>query len=312
MNKIKIVGAVLFILSIVLAFLSNFIATENKENISTLNYVNEQKSFTQEISKTIFYIYRNSNKGSKKLETTITKYIENTKVNEIEFTQNDVVLRLWNVFYADVQKFRTQQKISTGYNPLITAKLVNRIYHNNVLLVNEFDKLIKKKQVQYHEDIDGYKKLQYVLFFSLIALMMYLFTQIKVILEFVQKFSKTSKSIIENSSIQGLTPMEEVEQGELKEATKNYNHLVEKINSSISYSSKSMEQTTKALEEVEHNIEDFIALLASMQNGESDELFEKEDAVIDSLETLMKLKERLISLQGDLDRLVDINADERI
>ena len=305
MNKIKIVGAVLFVLSVVLAFLSNFIASENKLNISTLNYVNEQKAFTQEISKTIFYTYRNSNKSSENLESTIKKYIENTKINEIDFTQNRVIATLWNIFYADVQKFRTQQKISTGYNPVITAKLVNRIYHNNVLLVNEFNKLIQQKQLQYHENIDGYKKLQYALFFILIALLIYLFTQIHVIIAFIQKFSKTSKSIIENSSIQGLTPMEEVEQGELKEVTQNYNHLVEKINSSINYSTKSMEQTTKALEEVEHNIEDFIGLLATMQDGESDELFEKEDAVIESLESLMKLRERLGSLKGNLDRLVD-------
>ena len=303
MNKIKIVGALLLILSVVLVLLSNFIASENKENISTLNYINEQKGFTQEISKSIFYTYRNGHKSSENLENTIKKYIENTKVNEIELTPTHIIPTLWNVFYADVQKFRIQHKITTGYNSVITAKLVNRIYHNNVLLVNEFDKLIQSKQLQYHENIDGYKQLQYVLFFILITLLLYLFTQVKVILEFVQKFSTTSKSIIENSTIQGLSPMEEIKRGELKEATQNYNHLVEKINSSIDYSTKAMEQTTKALEEVEQNIEDFIKLLASMNEGESDELFDKEDAVIESLESLMNLRERLTSLKGDLDRL---------
>ena len=297
------VGASLLILSVVLLFLSNFIASENRLNIGTLNYLNQQKAFTQEISKSIFYTYRNSNKSTENLESTIKKYVENSQKNETKFKQNRVTSTLWNIFYADVQKFRTQQKVSTGYNPVITAKLVNRIYHNNVLLVNEFDKLIQKKQAQYHVNIDSYKKLQYALFFILIALLIYLFTQVKVILEFIQKFSKTSKNIIENSTIQGLEPMEEIEQSELKEATKNYNHLVKKINSSINYSEKAMEQTTKSLEEVEHNIEDFMELLATMNEGESDALFQKEDAVIDSLEMLMKLRERLGSLKGDLDRL---------
>ena len=304
MNRIKIVGATLLLLSIILVFLSNFIAHENKLNISTLNYVNEQKAFTQEISKTIFYTYRNSIKSSENLETTIEKYIKNRKIDEIEFTQNRVITTLWNIFYADVQKFRIQQKISTGYNSVITAKLVNRIYHNNVLLVNEFDKLITQKQFQYHKNIDGYKKIQYALFSILIALLIYLFSQVKVILEFIQTFSRTSKNIIENSSIQGLSPIKEVKQSELKEATQNYNYLVEKINHSISYSSQSLEQSTKALEELEDNIEDFISLLATMQNEESNKLFEKEDAVIESLESLMKLKEKLTNLQGNIDRLI--------
>ena len=189
---------------------------------------------------------------------------------------------------------------------MIIAKLVNRIYHDNVLLVNEFDKLIDVKQTEFSDDMDGYKQIQYILFLILIGLLIYLFTQVKVIIEFIQKFSKTSKDIIENSTIQGLKPMEEMEQSELKEASENYNHLVEKINSSINYSSQSMEQTTKSLEEVAKNIEDFMELLSTMQDDESDELFEKEDAVIDSLEGLMRLRKKLKNLQSDLVNLTQV------
>ena len=303
MNKIKIVGALVFSLSLILALLSNFIANQNRKNSNSLSFINEQKAFTQEISKSIFYIYRNGENSSKSLDETIKMYIENAEVNEAEFTQNRVIITLWNIFYADVQKFRNQQKIATGYNSVITAKLVNRIYHNNVLLVNEFDKLIEIKQAEYHQDIDGYKQIQYALFVILILLLIYLFTQIREIIAFIQKFSKTSKDIIKNSTIQGLEPMEEIEQRELKELSQNYNYLVEKINSSINYSSQSMEKATKSLEEVARNIEDFMELLATMQDDEADELFEKEDVVIDSLEELMRLRKKLKNLQTDLDNL---------
>ena len=303
MNRIKIVGGLVFALSLILALLSTHIATKNQESSDTLSFINEQKAFTQEISKSIFYTYRNGDSHSELLDKTIKSYLENAKTNRSEFTQNHLISKLWNIFYADVQKFRNQQKVVTGYNSIITSKLVNRIYHNNVLLVNEFDKLIDVKRSKYHEDIDGYKKIQYALFIILILLLIYLFTQIREIIAFIQKFSKTSKNIIENSTIQGLKPMEEMEQEELKEATKNYNHLVKKINSSINYSIQSMEQTTKSLEEVAKNIEDFMELLSTMQDDESDELFEKEDAVIDSLESLMRLRKKLKNLQGDLDRL---------
>ena len=308
MHKIKVVGGFIFLLSIILALLSNFIATQNQTNSNVLNFINEQKAFTQEISKSIFYSYRNGEKHTKILDETIKKYLENAELNENEFTQNRHIAMLWNIFYADVQKFRTQQKVSTGYNPVITAKLVNRIYHNNVLLVNEFDKLIDVKQEKYHTDIDEYKQTEYLLFGVLILLLIYLFTQIRAIIEFIQKFSKTSRNIIENSSIEGLEPMEELEQEELKEATRNYNHLVEKINSSIDYSTQSMEQTTKSLEQVAQNIEDFMELLSTMQDDESDELFEKEDAVIDSLESLMRLRKKLKNLQSDLEKLTSSSA----
>lgn len=303
MHKIKVVGGFVFLLSIILALLSNFIATQNRENSNRLSFIHEQKAFTQEISKSIFYTYRNGKKHDEVLDKTIKNYLKNAELNEDEFTQNRLITTLWNSFYADVQKFRTQEKVSTGYNPVITAKLVNRIYHNNVLLVNEFNKLIDVKKDKYYNEIDAYKKIEYLLFVVLILLLIYLFTQVRAIISFIQKFSKTSKNIIENSSIQGLKPMEEIAQEELREATENYNHLVEKINTSINYSTQSMEQTTKSLEKVAENIENFMELLSTMQEDESDALFEKEDAVIDSLESLMRLRKKLKNLQRDLDTL---------
>ena len=304
MNKIKVVGGLFFIFLITLAILSNYIAIGNRENSDTLSFIQEQKSFTQEISKSIFYIYRNGENSSKSLDKSIQKYLKNAKINESEFSKNRVIVTLWNLFYADVQNFRTQQKISTGYNSIITAKLVNRIYHNNVLLINEFNKIIKVKQTSYHQNIDGYKEIQSLLFFILIGLLIYLFTQVQESISFIQKFSKTSRNIIDSSTIQGLEPLEEIGQEELKEATENYNHLVENINSSINYSIQSMEKTTKSLEGVAQNIEDFMELLSTMQDDKSDELFEKEDAVIDSLESLMCLRKKLKNLQGDLDKLI--------
>ncbi|MCK5855079.1 MAG: hypothetical protein KAG56_07650 [Sulfurovaceae bacterium] len=304
MNKIKIIGSLVFIVSTMLALLSSYIATQNREHSRDLNFINRQKDFTQEISKSIFYSYRNGDNGSKNLDITIKKYIKNAKINESEFTKNRQIITLWNRFYEDVQKFRNQQKITTGYNSVITAKLVNRIYHNNVLLVNEFNKLIKVKQIKHHNDMNDDKQLQYILFFILLGLLIYLFTQVHLIIAFIQKFSKASKNIIENSTIQGLKPIEKIEQEVLEEATSNYNHLVKKINSSIAYSTSSMSQTTKSLEDVEKNIEDFMELLSAMQEENSDELFQKEDVIIDSLETLMNLKNRLKSLENELKDLI--------
>ena len=303
MQKIKIVGALVFLLTVVLVFLFSFISSENRDKSYRLTVINEQKAFTQEISKSIFYSYRNGNNHLKILDKTVKSYLDNAKIKKSDFTQNRQILTLWNIFYADVQKFRNQQKVSTGYNAVITAKLVNRIYHNNVLLINEFNKLIEQKEKEGQRAIESYKEIQYILFTLLIILLIYLFTQIHVVIEFIQKFRKTSKNIIENSTVQGLKPIEELKQEELKEASQNYNYLVEQINSSIYYSSQSMEQTTKSLEQVAENIENFMSLLSTMNSDESEKLFNQEDAVIDSLEALMRLRKKLKYLQKDLDNL---------
>ena len=304
MNRIKIVGLLVFTLSIVLALLSNFIANQESINRESLIFINKQKESTQEISKSILYLYKSGENGSKILDKNIKKYLKNTEINRSNFYKNRTISNLWSIFYKDVNKFKNQQKITTGYNSVITARLVNRIYHNNLLLVNEFNNILNIKLREYQQDINGYKQIEYSLFAILILLLIYLFTQIQQIIKFIQKFSKTSKSIIENSTIQGLEPMERIEQEELKEATDNYNHLVEKINYSIDYSNKSINQTTKSLEEVAKNIEDFMELLSTMQEDESDKLFEKEDVVIDSLESLMRLRKKLKTLQKDLNNLI--------
>jgi len=301
MTKIKIVGILVFFLSILLALLSHHISTENRVNLNELTVLNEQKAFTQEISKSIFYSYRNSTDISEMLDSTIATFIAK---NSSRLATDPNILKRWNRFYADVTQFRKTEEVKTVYSSIVTEKLVNRIYHNNMMLVTALNQLIEDKKNIATQNSERYKKIQYLLFFLLILLLIYLFTQVRLIIEFIQKFTKTSKKIIENSTIQGLKPIL-LEEGDndLKEVTLNYNHLVEKIDNSISQSTKSMEQTTKSLEEVAKNIENFMELLSTMHDDESERLFEQEDAVIDSLETIMRLRKKLKYLQKDLDTL---------
>ena len=167
---------------------------------------------------------------------------------------------------------------------------------------------IDKKQQRYNKKIEGYKNIEYILFIIVGLLFMYLFTQIREIITFIHQFTTTSTSIIEQSTIKDLQPMK-VRQNTavLKEATQNFNHLVEKIDLSIVFAQESVEHTTVALEEVEQKIEDLMSLISQMQEEESDALYQKEDAVIDSLETLMNLTNQLKNLQQDLNKLTSTN-----
>jgi len=303
MNKIKIVGGLVFCLSLALAFLSNSISKENRENIISLERITQQKAFTQEIAKSIFYIYKKRDSSSKMLEITIERFLTQDKNRVLDITPPTI--SLWNIFYKKVAQFIKEQSFATPYSSIVLEKLVNEIYTINIDLIVAFDRVIKEKEIEYHKDIESYKQIQRVLFMVLIALLIYLFTQVRKIISFIYKFSKTSKYIIENATIKGVLPLSfESKERELQEITKNYNHLIDKINSSINYADKSINITTKSIEAIEHNIEGFMELLATMEDKNSDEIFKKEDAVIESLETLISLKDRLNSLREDLKELI--------
>lgn len=318
MTKIKIVGILIFALSIISAVLFSYTSYQNKINSDLLNTINEQKAFTQEISKNIFYIYKNKNASPKQLDNSIKAFLKNMEsrdrtLNKIPSIlikkQSDKIITLWNKFYLNVQKFRNQSSSATAYTSIILEQLVKDIYNINIMLIVEFDELIKIHQVYFHDILNTYKNIQYILFITLVLLLLYLFTQIKDVIAFIHKFLNASKKIITSSSIKELEPIDiqnENSNTDISQAADNFNFLVEKINNSIQFSSDSMQYTSKSLEQIEENIEDFIELLAVMdENKEMDlELTKKEDAVIQSLEELMNSALKLKDLKTDLDNLI--------
>ena len=316
MNKIKIVGALIFILSISLAILSNSISQNNKTNSEVLNIINEQKAFTQEISKNIFYIYRNQNASTSQLNDSIKKFIKNmnTKNRKIDkFSsikikkQTDKIILLWNNFYLKVQDFRDLNKVTTTYSNIILEKIVKDIYNLNLKLVIEFDKLIDMNQQYFEDTLKNKKTIQYTLYMTLLLLLIYLFTQLKTIISFVQKFLNTSKDIITNSSIKELKPIEiEKNTKEVLEATNNFNFLVEKVNNSIKYSTKSIEHSYESIELIEKNIEELLELFYIMEENQNfnKEMTKKEDTLIQSLEELTTSAKKLHDLKIDLDNLI--------
>lgn len=316
MTKIKIIGALIFILSISLAFLSSSISHHNSINNDVLDTINEQKAFTQEISKNIFYIYKNKDASCSQLDESINNFInnmndKNNNINEISSIEikkeNDKIVLLWNEFYLSVQKFRDKSKVTTAYSNILLEDIVKDIYNTNLKLVLEFNKLIEVHQKYFASTQKSNKTLQYVFFALLILLLIYLFTQIKTIISFIQKFLNTSKNIITNSTIKDLEHIEvDKNSDEVQEAANNFNFLVDKISESIEFSSKSIENSYKSLEVCEENIEELLELLSEMQENKDidNELTKKEDALILSLEELSKSSLNLKNLKTDLNNLI--------
>ncbi|MCK5110521.1 MAG: hypothetical protein KAQ94_03295 [Arcobacteraceae bacterium] len=316
MTKIKIVGIAIFILSFALVIISGYIGNQNKINNSLLETINQQKAFTQEISKNIFYIYKNKNSSTVQLDESIKSFLDNMSqrdntLNEVPSPlikkQSEKIVILWNKFYLDVQKFRNQSKVTTAYTNIILETTVKDIYSVNLILIVEFDKLISIHTDYFHDILHYYKLIQYILFIVMSGLLIYLFTQIKVIIAFIQRFSQTSKKVIENSTIAQLEPMEIVSNNiEITKATNDFNFLVDKINNSIEQSTVSMQYTSQSLEQIENNIEEFLEFLAVINNDKDIDIqmTKKEDAVIESLEELMTSQAKLEDLKVDLNNLI--------
>ena len=112
---------------------------------------------------------------------------------------------------------------------------------------------------------------------------------------------------MQKASIKGLKPMVVYENNDsIKEATQNFNYLVGKIDTSIIFAQESIKHTTDSLEDIEKKIENFMMLLTQME--EKDNSFsQKEDTIIDSLETLMNSRDKLKDLQKELGKLTFSN-----
>ena len=314
MKKIKIVGALIFILSITLALLFIHTSKEITNHNNVVNTINEQKDFTQEISKNIFYIYKNQSNSTQTLDDSIKKFLQNMKNREYYSQNSTQIIKLWNTFYLHVQNFRDQIKNKSIYSNILIEKSIKNIYNTNLELIIEFDNIITTKQENFNKRQNIYKIVQYMLFCILVLLLLYVFTQIKSIMTFVQKFLSTSKAIIRNSSIRGLKPIEINDTiSDVSQAKNNFNTLVGEINYSISYASNSIEHSYKSIEIVEQHIEDLVELIYAMnENTRDKELRKKEDAIIQSLEELGTTTRKLKNLKDDVDNLISYSIQTKL
>ena len=237
---------------------------------------------------------------------------ENLDTHTYEFMKNlhtakkksSTIEVLSHEFFTLVNQFTYVYEGNVPYNIIILDKLINDIYQKNMALVVAFTHYADKRKTAFDHRIHTYKTIQYTLFILLIFLLLYLFSQMDEIMRFIQTFTKTSERIMKRSSIKGLAPIDlHSDNSDLDKATANFNTLVQNIETSIKAATNATTHTIMTLESVEKNIELLISLIDEMQPKDKENLYKKEDAVIESLETLMALTEYLRNLKNDLEKL---------
>ena len=316
MTKIKIVGGLIFFISILLLFLFSYINTQNRHYDNLIKTINEQKAFTQEISKNIFYISKHKDSSAKQLDTSIQSFLQNMEARDETLQEIDSsevkrhsakIIALWNEFYILVQNFKDQKKVTTSYSNILLEKTVVEIYNQNLKLVVEFDKLLRVSKEYTLSKSTLFKNIQYILFTLLSSMLLYLFFQLQSVLDFINKFRKTSQNIIQSSSVQELEPITiDASTSDISEASENFNQLVSNINESVKHSSQSLNHSYKSLEIVEEKIENLMELIYTMQesNHIDDTFTKKEDILIQALEELTSSAHNLKNLEEALQTLL--------
>ncbi len=313
MTKIKLLSVLIFVLALTLAYFSKYVSMENERYTKQLKVINEQKAFTQEISKNIFYMYNNEEHSTKLLDGAIRSFVKNMEQREDILDeifsadiqkQRQAIVKEWNHFYLLVQKFRDLNKInSNAYTNIALKELVTEIYDANVHLIEAFDTLIDF----YKEEFERFNYLSKVvhiaLYIALLLLLIYFFTQLKYIIAFIQRFLQRSKSIVRQKSVKGIEPIEKVSHDqEIDAAVENFNTLVEKIDISIDNSSLAIERASDSLEEIEKRIEELLDFMSSVDNDRfyDKEMIKKEDILIEALDELTTSIQKLHKLKENI------------
>ena len=315
MTKIKFLAVLIFILALTLAYFSKYASMENERYAQTLKILNEQKAFTQEISKNIFYMYNNNSKTkTKALDSLVKNFVTNMNQRNEGFEelfsqdiqqQRKKILKEWNHFYLLVQKFRDLYKVNNNaYTNMALKELVTEIYEANARLIVAFNELIELHKKKFEEFLLFSKVVHILLYIALIISLLYFFTQLKHIIAFIQRFLQRSKSIVTQKSVKGIEPIEKVSHDqEIDAAVENFNTLVEKINVSIDDSSFAIERASDSLEEIEKRIEELLDFMSSVDSERvyDKEMIKKEDILIDALDELSSSIQKLQKLKINLE-----------
>ena len=304
MKKIKIVGFLIFLLSVSLILLFNIRSDKEQAYTKAISLINSQKSHTQEIAKTIFYTHRNKKALPKTIDSHMYRFLSNLK-NHPEKKKSQSIQKLSQAFFELVNQFKYIYTDNVPYSILILDRLVNNIYKKNMDLVVAFNQETAILEKRYAQTMQTYTMIQYALFALLILMLLYIFTQVDEIIRFIQKFTRTSDRILQRASIKGVEPIDiQSHNSDLDTAAGNFNSLVANIDESLKIATVTTENSINALEIVERNIELLISLVHQMQEEEKEDIYKKEDAVIESLETLMGLSTHLKSLKKKLQTLI--------
>ena len=306
-------ATILCVIALVLHY--KYISAVDAANFRLLKTINEEKSYVQNISKQIFYLYKNRQRDLSSIEEHKARFLANLKHKEEILgsidskeihAQAEKIIAEWKRFLGYVNRFEKLIVLDNSYAKLTLPKLINEIYKSGMEIEREFDHIIDIHKRHFDTFKEVHKTIQTLLYIILFGLLIYLTTQIKDVISFVQTFLKTSNKIRKNASIKEIEPISY--DGGLEDvslATKDFNAVVANIYDSIGYSAKTIEQSVESFRQIESHIEVLLHLIETVEerNDIDKELIKKESVFIEALEELENARQKLELLKENMKKI---------
>ncbi len=319
-NKIKTIGAILFLLMSTIIIATIYLNAKNKKDALVINIAGKERMLTQKISKNIFYLYNSDTHDYTELDNATEEFIYNlnslkdgNRLTGIEKVPTDEIAKqiakvqvLWNNFNHNVQRFKDLLLQRDDRNEVIIKNIVNSIYNTNNNLLQEVDNLVTMYTVYTENKTEYLKYFQFGSALMILLLISYSFSQLRSIESNAKKFMEFSKQLIQSPNDQPLEPIEIDAEEEIVAATDTINCFINKVNSAMDYSAEAIEHSKQASSKLEEITDEFDKVLGELENSTDihSHLNKSEDMVIESTEELINSTHKLQELKKELDKLL--------
>ncbi|MDD2896861.1 MAG: type IV pili methyl-accepting chemotaxis transducer N-terminal domain-containing protein [Aliarcobacter sp.] len=320
-TKIRFIGILFILLMTCIIATTIHLNEKNKKDALIINIAGKQRMLTQNISKNIFYLYHNNNASYSELDSSTIEFIYNlnslkdgNNLIDISKAPTEEIVKqihkveiLWDNFNKKINDFRELTQKRDTQNEVILKNIVNAIYDTNTPLLNEVDNLVSMYTTYSEQKSDYVRYVQYIFALIIIFLIIYSFSELKIVEGNAKRFFEESKRIMENDSNEPLIPMKIEAEKEIVEATDTINCFIEKVNSAMTYSANAIEQSKYASIKLEEITDEFDKIIDELKNSAdiSKQLNKSEDIVIQSQENLMNSTKKLEELKNELDKLMN-------
>lgn len=320
-TKVRFIGILFILLMTCIIATTIHLNEKNKKDALIINIAGKQRMLTQNISKNIFYLYHNNNASYSELDSSTIEFIYNlnslkdgNNLIDISKAPTEEIVKqihkveiLWDNFNKRINDFKELTQKRDTQNEVILKNIVNAIYDTNTPLLNEVDNLVSMYTTYSEQKSDYVRYIQYIFALIIIFLIIYSFSELKVVEGNAKRFFEESKRIMENDSNEPLIPMKIEAEKEIVEATDTINCFIEKVNSAMTYSANAIEQSKNASIKLEEITDEFDKVIDELKNSAdiSKQLNKSEDIVIQSQENLMNSTKKLEELKNELDKLMN-------
>ena len=168
MKRIKILGFIIIVLLVGLFFVSLKITDYNQKITNIKDTINIQKFITQDISKEIIYLYKNSHIDYNHLKNSLDIFkinLDNIKDKKIKQDSKN--------FLKIINKFQNQLKNKTAYSTVIVDKIVQKIYLLTFDILKSCNKYLELESKICKQTINIEKNIQNIIFILLFIIFGY-------------------------------------------------------------------------------------------------------------------------------------------